>query len=296
MLQNKDQVLSLELFNNIPIDSSLTIIADSGGTKTSWAILAEDLVFETETTSFHATNLENQTNTNIVEFLKNLTTKFSKIELHFYGSGCLNPSNLLKTKLFFDSIGLKNNHIKSDLIGAAQALFEHKEGIVGILGTGSVAIHYKDEQINKLIGGLGYLIGDEGSGYYFGKLLLNQLLNNKFEEQLCSKLHEILGNKEEIINKVYGIHSKQFIGSIAEKTNSLSNNTEMVALHRNNLKIFIETLQTSFKKNLPVGIIGSYGYNNQTIINELFQSKNIPLPIYISHPIKQLIKQFKQSL
>jgi N-acetylglucosamine kinase-like BadF-type ATPase len=296
MLQNKDHELNLELFKNIPIDSSLTIIADSGGTKTSWAILAEDLVVETETTSFHANNLENQSNTNFVEFLKKLIARYSTIELHFYGAGCLNSTNILKTKLFFDSIGLKNNHIKSDLIGAAQALFEQNEGIVGILGTGSVAIHYKDGQINKLIGGLGYLIGDEGSGFYFGKTLINQLLNQKFEEQLCSKLHEILGNKEEIMNMVYGVNGKQFIGSIAEKTNSLSNNSEIYELHRNNLKIFIETLQTSFQKNLPVGIIGSYGYNNQTIINELFQSKNIPLPSYISHPIKQLIKRFKQPL
>ena len=74
MLQNKDHELNLELFKNIPIDSSLTIIADSGGTKTSWAILAEDLVVETETTSFHANNLENQSNTNFVLFLKKLTS------------------------------------------------------------------------------------------------------------------------------------------------------------------------------------------------------------------------------
>ena len=296
MLQNKDHELSLELFKNVPIDSSLTIIADSGGTKTSWAILAEDLVVETETTSFHANNLENQSNTNFVLFLKKLIARYSTIELHFYGAGCLNSSNTLKTKLFFDSIGLKNNHIKSDLIGAAQALFEQNEGIVGILGTGSVAIHYKDGQINNLIGGLGYLVGDEGSGYYFGKSLLNQLLNQKFEEQLCSKLHEILGNKEEIMNMVYGVNGKQFIGSVAEKTNSLSNNSEIDELHRNNLKTFINILQTSFEKDLPVGIIGSYGYNNQTIINELFQSKYLPLPRYISHPIKQLITQFKQQL
>lgn len=292
MLQNKDQDLSLELFKNIPTDALISIIADSGGTKTSWAFLSNEIIFETETTSFHVNNIENQSNANFIFFLKNLQKKYSNIVLYFYGAGCLNPTNKLKTKLFFDSIGIKNNQINSDLLGAAQALFGISEGIVGILGTGSVAIHYKNKQINKLTGGLGYLIGDEGSGYFFGKILLNQLLNQKLDRKLCTDLHEILGNKETILNEVYGSNGKQFISSLAEKTSLLSKHSEIQEIHRYNLSLYFESVQKSFDINLPIGIVGSYGFNNQKIINEIFKNKNIPLPRYISHPIKQLISQF----
>jgi N-acetylglucosamine kinase-like BadF-type ATPase len=296
MLPNKDHYFRLDLFQNIPTDTPLVIIADSGGTKTSWAIIANNHVFEIETSSFHVNQLDNQLTSNFINLFRQLINNYPNNEFHFFGAGCLNPTNKSITESFFQSIGLKKIHVKSDLIGAGQALFNDKEGIVGILGTGSVAIHYNDQKILKLIGGLGYLIGDEGSGYYFGKKILYELLNHKLEMKLSKAFHEILGSKDEIMNEVYGKNSKSFIGSIAEKISSFSQQEIIQQIHRDNLQIYIENLYNSFDTSLPIGIIGSYGYNNQTLINELFQNKNIPKPSYICHPIKQLIEQFKKNL
>lgn len=293
MDQNSSSILNLDLFRNIPTETHLTIIADSGGTKTSWAIIAKNNVIEIETSSYHVNQFETNLSSKFTQFLKNLILKYPNNTLHFYGAGCLNQSNQLKTEVYFQSLGFKKTIIKSDLIGAAKALFNKNEGIVAILGTGSVAIHYKDEKIVNRIGGLGYLIGDEGSGYFFGKTLLNELLNHKLDKNLSEQIHKIIGTRDEIMNNVYSETSKLFIGSIAQKISSISKHQNIQEIHRKNLQVFIENLINSLNTNLPVGIIGSYGYHNQVIINEFFLRKKIPSPFYISHPIKQLIEQYK---
>ena len=90
MLQNKDHYFSLELFQNIPTDTPLIIIADSGGTKTSWAIIANNHVFEIETSSFHVNQLDNQLTSDFINLLRQLINNYPTNEFHFYGAGCLN--------------------------------------------------------------------------------------------------------------------------------------------------------------------------------------------------------------
>jgi N-acetylglucosamine kinase-like BadF-type ATPase len=70
------------------------------------------------------------------------------------------------------------------------------EGAILISGTGSICFS-KVAGEEKRVGGFGYIIGDQGSGFYIGKLALEAALESHFEKTdpfvLMGKLCEIFG-------------------------------------------------------------------------------------------------------
>lgn len=63
--------------------------------------------------------------------------------------------------------------VRSDLLGAARAVYGDGSGIVLILGTGMNAGRYDGVRLDLPMPSLGYLLGDEGSGADLGRHLLN---------------------------------------------------------------------------------------------------------------------------
>ncbi len=73
----------------------------------------------------------------------------------------------------FTSYGFQNSSIalSSDVDLAKQLIKEEGEGAILISGTGSICLA-KYPRGERRIGGHGYALGDEGSGFYIGKLAL----------------------------------------------------------------------------------------------------------------------------
>ncbi len=66
--------------------------------------------------------------------------------------------------------------VVSDAVAAAYGGLGDREGVVVISGTGSIALAKNKEGVLTRVGGRGYLIGDEGSGYYIGRRVLSSVL------------------------------------------------------------------------------------------------------------------------
>ena len=64
-------------------------------------------------------------------------------------------------------------NIMHDLDGAIKATYKGVPIISCILGTGSNSCVYDGEKIIENAPSLGYILGDEASGNYFGKQLIN---------------------------------------------------------------------------------------------------------------------------
>lgn len=77
---------------------------------------------------------------------------------------------------------------KDDLYGAAIAACHDKTGIVGILGSGTNCAYFNGKKPEKNNYGLGYILADEGSANYFGKMLLKHFLEDKIPDDLRTKL------------------------------------------------------------------------------------------------------------
>ena len=185
----------------------MILLADSGSTKTSWALLKEDQACSRYYTSginpfFQSEyEIENHLRTDLLPRLG--IKKFS--EIHFYGAGCTTDvqkqlvRNAFSRVFEFDVI-----EVESDMLEAARALCGDEPGIACILGTGSNSCYYDGKAIAKSVSPLGYLIGDEGGGVSLGRRLVADCLKNQLNETLKKKFFERFGLTEaQIMDTIY---------------------------------------------------------------------------------------------
>ena len=81
-----------------------------------------------------------------------------------------------------------NIFIKHDIDAACYAMYNGNPNITCILGTGSNSCFYDGKNIIENAPSLGFLIGDEASGNYFGKKILNLYFNKIMPEDLKIKI------------------------------------------------------------------------------------------------------------
>ena len=81
----------------------------------------------------------------------------------------------------------------NDLLGAARALSGHNYGIASILGTGANSCYYDGETIIQNTPALGYILGDEGSGAWFGRQLLGDYLKGQMSERARQAFEDDFG-------------------------------------------------------------------------------------------------------
>lgn len=256
------------------------LIADSGGTKTDWCLVDSfnnKKFFSTE--SYHPVNWND-------DFFKRIRLFWEEFEgkentsIYFFGAGCLEPEKCQQLANLFNLLGFKSIKIQSDLHAAAYSSRAQKKGSVAILGTGSVLFEWRNERILNVIGGKGHRVGDEGSGYYFGKLILkafhDKLLNLKQIEILEKyKLTEI------------DLSQKFQVSNISKQLRNEKNIFRQ--FHELNIQRFI-TAHYLHNSSIELTIIGSYGFHHQDIIKGAFEDEKVLILKFIEKPIFSLVE------
>jgi N-acetylglucosamine kinase-like BadF-type ATPase len=270
------------------------LIADSGGTKTDWCFVdfeGEKVFFTTE--SYHPNLMtEDWIKLNKPFWEKYITLE--NLEVHFYGSGCLKEPNKSKVKNVFEIWGFKQITVESDILAAARACFGNNNAWIGILGTGSVLAEIENQEVKNVFGGLGFLLGDEGSGFYFGKLLIEKYKNNGFSNETTNELNSTIG-KENLINlNVTELESKDFISRIS-RSFSKSINQEIQKLHQENIELFFEKYLPKTYKDLTIYFVGSYAQYNKEFIKENLLKRQLNFGGIITKPIQSLTEYTLKS-
>jgi glucosamine kinase len=94
--------------------------------------------------------------------------------------------------------------VNDDMLSAARALNGSAPGLACNLGTGSFAVYYDGKTIAKQAPGIGYILGDEGSGAYLGKKVVQYFLYSTFDEELRYKFEDKYKTTAvEILENVY---------------------------------------------------------------------------------------------
>lgn len=183
----------------------IKLIADSGSTKTEWCLLGggKPKTFYTQGLSPYFLDGDQ-----IAQVLKKeVATKLksSPTHIHFYGTGCKAAANKKIVKNAICSVFLQSTiEVLDDLTGAARSLCGNEKGIACILGTGSNSCYYNGKKIVKNSPGLGYILGDEGSGAYLGKSLVQHYLYDLMDEDLRAKFDaKFVTTPQEILENVY---------------------------------------------------------------------------------------------
>jgi N-acetylglucosamine kinase-like BadF-type ATPase len=185
---------------------AIKLIADSGSTKAEWCIIGgprkKTIVTDGISPYFLGTD-------QIIALLQQqLLPKIGHAEIdevYFYGTGNKNPANRTSVrkalKKIFPQAHVEVDH---DLMGAARALCGNDKGVACILGTGSNSCFYNGKRIVKNSPGLGYVLGDEGSGAYLGRKVLQYYLYGTFDDDLRSRFDaKYVTNPSEILDNVY---------------------------------------------------------------------------------------------
>ncbi len=185
----------------------MKLIAESGSSKTDWRILDQEGNISQAKTS--GLNLQIQQEEDINDLLKEelLPQLAGKniTEVYFYGAGCTagkitEKMHGLLGKLFASAA----IHVTDDLVAAARGLCGKNPGIACILGTGSNSCVYDGEKITDQIPPLGYILGDEGSGTYIGKQLLNAFLKRDMPQDLHAAFDKRFNiTQAEVLENVY---------------------------------------------------------------------------------------------
>jgi N-acetylglucosamine kinase-like BadF-type ATPase len=276
---------------------SITLIAESGSTKTDWVLLKKGKKVEEQKTDGMNPNLE--TGADIVAMLEQqMSLKHKPEEIFFYGAGVNSKKTAAVVKealaAFFNISAIS---VENDTLAAARGLCGDKKGMVCILGTGSNACYYDGKKIKDQLPSLGFIAGDEGSGNQMGKKVLQHYAYNTFDAELRQAFEERFGvGMEEKITRLY----KQPFPN-----RYLASFVPLLADHRGHYmveNIIEDCFQDFFHNHLmkyrqswrhPIYFTGSVAYVFSDVIRSLCEQYEFELGKIEQNPMKGLIAYHK---
>ncbi len=239
----------------------MILIADCESTHTEWAIVDGCQIFDHADTS--GLNPFFQTRREISHIIRLelpehfFRTKFEHV--YFYGAGCANPN---RNKIVESSLIAQFRMpvtVNSDLVGAAYGLLQRSPGIACILGTGANSCFYDGQKIVKNTTPGGYLLGDEGSSAYMGKLLVSDVLKEIAPVNVVTGFYEMFGlTADEVMDMVYT--EPNVSRKLSEFSRYLAENLNVEYcrdLVLNSFRAFFKrNILTYGVKNYPLSVVG----------------------------------------
>lgn len=182
----------------------MILVVDSGSYKSDWILESPDSspIWE-KTKGMNPFFTREKEIIKIIQGLDKIIKYAREIrEIYFFGSGCTNPdrremvSNAL-SQIFPNAF----ISVETDLIGSAYATCGNTPGYTAVLGTGSNMTFFDGEQVLPTKQGLGFILGDQGSGVWFGKKLITSFLYGTMPEELSAAFGSSYQVSKELVMK-----------------------------------------------------------------------------------------------
>lgn len=276
----------------------MILVADSGSSKTDWLLAQpEHIPKEFRTPGLNPYFL---TEKEIVKVLKEKATDLiaygaDVTEIYFFGAGCSSPdrheivSNALS--VLFPKAYIS---VDSDLLGSAYATCGHEKGLCCVLGTGSNISFFDGEEIHSGQHGLGFVLGDEGSGTWFGKALITDFLYGNMPDDINFKFDKTYGlTKEIVVSNVYQKpRANSYLASFARFLNVIRSSDYGQKILKQGLLEFIETNIKSYPQysEYKCNFVGSIAYVFADELKALCEANNIKVGKIIRQPIHDLLE------
>lgn len=270
----------------------MKLIADSGSTKTSWAVVDDK---ETKIIGTAGINPAVQSEDTIMCTLHEMVSILTDgpREIYFYGAGCCGKASLLMEQCLRQAFpDAETICVESDLLGAARALFGGEEGIACILGTGSNSCLYDGKVITANVPPLGYILGDEGSGASLGKMFFNALFKGDLPEELKNMyLEETNQTYDDVIRRVY--REQNANRYLASTSLFLANHLDLRQLvdivEQNFEQFFVKNVRKYGRPDLLVAAVGSIAFAYSDLFNKVAACHGYQVTRVIKEPIDALV-------
>ena len=273
----------------------MLLVADSGSTKADWILTRPD----NQTIPFRTKGINPffLTEKDIIQIFQKAPEIQEYVdqvkEIYFFGAGCSSPdrreiiSNAL-SKVFKNAFV----SVDVDIIASIYATCGISSGICCILGTGSNISYFDGSKIHESKHGLGYILGDEGSGTYFGRKLLTSYLYGTMPRELRALFKEKFNvDKEFVIKRIYQQASpNSFLASFAPFMSEHIDHPFISKLLRSGFEEFVETNIKSYPdyKKQICHFVGSIAFHFKEILSEVCERNSIRVGKILKHPIDEL--------
>ena len=282
-----------------------TLIADSGSSHAKWALLkanTEVAKVETKGINMYFSKEEDVKQMLIDQVLPLTDNQADDVkDIYFYGAALSSPKNQEFLRTILSAVFPKSMiYINTDVEAAARGLCIHECGIACIIGTGSSSCYYDGTQITENRIGRGFILGDEGSGAYLGKLLMQGFVNDSFDSELRALFSKSYPNVtvDYVLERVYRAGSVNVF--FAEFAPFYSQNRGVKWIENTldrSIRDFIEThlLRFTKVKDCPINFTGSVAMAFEADWQRLLKEYGLKMGKVEKTPLLGLVKYHQTS-
>src|SRR5690554_2534219 len=247
------------------------IVVESGGTKSTWVF--HDISGQQKsitTVGLHPQELSNSKLKVISDLIE--VEQLQGSSVYFFGAGC--ESNEAKNKVirFLEKFSLLVQQVETDIYAACVAHLGDTEGVIGILGTGAVAAHFLGHKIVQQTSGLGYMLGDEGSGFDIGKRMLQAYFRNDLSPGLNQAIKDYFSGKS-ILHRIYAPDGRKIVAGLTKIAFKYRELIEIQKVLSEAFADFYHTAIQPFGNIKEVFMIGSVAFFFQEELSKSLQLK-----------------------
>ena len=271
----------------------MILVADSGSSKTDWRLIDNEKIVQY---ACQGLNPDFNTVEMVAEAMGNTFSAevFDQVsEIHFYGSGCSSKS---RNRIIEEGLGMqfKNTgiYVYHDVLGAARAACGNREGLAGILGTGSNCCLYNGSEIVEEYRTGGFIIGDEGGGVYLGKKLIKAFIEERLPEDLRVKFDRRYSlTVDDILENLYKKeYPNRFLASFSQFVFHNKEHEFIAQLIYKCFEDYIDTQVLRYNKATQVRLclVGSIAFYYQEYLRKVATNKGVTVGTILEKPISGL--------
>ncbi|SEL27263.1 N-acetylglucosamine kinase [Parapedobacter koreensis] len=273
----------------------MILVADSGSSQSDWILALPDgkrLAFTTKGLNPFFVNEKDIAK--IIQNVPEILPYADRVsEVYFFGSGCTSPD---RREMVSNALSQLFHHafisVETDLVGAAYAACGNRKGYIATLGTGSDISFFDGQDVLPTRQGIGYVLGDEGSGVWFGKQLVTQFLYGTMPADLSDRFRSRYRiNKEIVIKNVYQRASPNaYLASFAVFMGEHIHHPFVDELLKDGFREFITTNIELFSdyRDYVCHFVGSIAFHFKDQLREVCEQQGVEIGKILRRPIEEL--------
>lgn len=273
----------------------MILVVDSGSFKSDWMFNPtgnEPLRYRTQGINPFFT--QEKDIIKIIQSFKEINPYVSDIsEIYFFGSGCTSPD---RREIVSNAVShiFKNAFVSvdTDLIGSAYATCGDQPGFTSTMGTGSNISFFDGENVLPSKFGTGFILGDLGSGAWFGKKLVTDYLYGRMPAEINLEFgatYEV--TKESVMKHVYQEpNPNAYLASFAPFLADHTENSYISDILYDGFEEFVKTNIFSYAdyQDYECHFVGSIAYFYNEQLRVICKNHNIRIGKIIQQPIEDL--------
>lgn len=274
------------------------LIGDIGSTSGDWAVISQGDQNLFVSPGFNPTAHEREEADGLLQAISEKCIWGDLTEIHYYGAGVNSPKSHNVIHDCFSLLAPKTCqlYIGSDILGAARAVCQYESGTVAILGTGSNACYYADGQIQKRAVNLGYLLGDEGSGFAIGKALLRSFCYNQLPPDLTESITGSIPEPGQLVDDLYRDPTpNRYIASFARIAIENRDDAHIKKLVSSVFQSFIHSHFPIYKNSQKIHFVGSIAFYFCAVLEAELLKAGLKMGRVVRRPIEELVKYHQKS-